>query len=148
MASLGNFNANDYEAGSFEPLPAGEYTAMVTESEIKATSAGTGSYLKCKITVLEGQYKNRTVFCNFNLENPSAEAVNIGKRQLADLCRAVDIIHPKDSVELHNKPFIAVLSVKPAEGKYNASNDVKGYKPIKAVAPVAATEEAVVPWKV
>ena len=42
-----NFNAlsipvNTDDARSFEPLPDGQYQAMITASELRATMAGTG----------------------------------------------------------------------------------------------------------
>jgi len=45
MASL-NFNANDIEPlGSFDPLPIGEYTVVISASEMKDTKTGKGQYL-------------------------------------------------------------------------------------------------------
>ena len=49
-----NFNANDVDPKkAFAPLPAGDYMALITESEMKTTNAGTGEYLKLKLEMKE-----------------------------------------------------------------------------------------------
>ncbi|RIK77249.1 MAG: hypothetical protein DCC68_17685, partial [Planctomycetota bacterium] len=54
MASL-NFNANEVEpASDFEPIPAGKYLAMITDSEMKPTKNGTGHYLQLTFQILDG----------------------------------------------------------------------------------------------
>ena len=76
MANLNGFNANEVEpAGSFEPIPAGKYPAAITESEMKPTKNGSGSYLQLTFTVTDGPYKNRVLWARLNLNNPNATAV-------------------------------------------------------------------------
>ena len=46
MADLNGFDANQVEpTGDFEPIPAGKYLAVITDSEMKPNKAGTGSLL-------------------------------------------------------------------------------------------------------
>ncbi len=60
MANLNNFNANQVEPTSnLEAIPAGKYLAVITESELKPTKSGSGSYLQLTFQVLEGEYKGR-----------------------------------------------------------------------------------------
>jgi hypothetical protein len=124
MASLNGFNADEFK-DEYTPLPAGRYTAMIVKSETQATKAGNGSYLKLEIDIVDGQYKGRKLFENLNLENPNQQAVNIAKATLANICRAVNILHPKDSSELHLKPISIMVSVEPERDGYPASNRVK-----------------------
>ena len=47
MPNLQGFDANQVEPTTeFDPLPAGKYPAVITESEFKPTKAGTGRYLQ------------------------------------------------------------------------------------------------------
>ena len=60
MADLRGFDANQVEpTAAFDPIPAGKYLAVITESEMKPTKAGTGHYLQLTFQILEGEYKNR-----------------------------------------------------------------------------------------
>ena len=118
--------AND----SFEPLPEGDYQVIVDHSEFRDTKAGTGKYLHLELTVVDGPGKGRKIFDNLNLENPNAATVEIAQRQLAGLVQACGKVKITDSSELHNKPVIANLKVRPASNGYDASNDVRFYKKI------------------
>ncbi|MCK9327694.1 MAG: DUF669 domain-containing protein [Bacteroidales bacterium] len=128
--ALINFDANDIEPVAFEPLPAGEYKAIIVASEMKRTKDGNGRYLMLSLQVIDGEYANRIVFDRLNLDNPNTQAVRIAQAGLASICRAVGVMTPRDSAELHDKPLIAVLSVQPATENFGASNRVKGYKPL------------------
>ena len=128
MASLGNFNADEYK-DEHTPIPAGKYTAVITSSEMKPSKSG-GEYLALTIELIEGQYKGRKVFGNLNLKNANPDAEKIAKIQLSNICRAVGITHPRDSSELHNKPLVVKLAVRPETDQFPASNDIKGYEPV------------------
>lgn len=132
--NLDGFNAADVEpTEAFSALPAGDYDVIIMGSEMKQTKAGTGKYLELKLQVLNGTYQNRLLFDRLNLVNPNDVAVQIAKGTLSSICRAVNILTPKDSSELHNKPLTAVVKVeKDLEG--NNQNVVKGYKPRAAQA--------------
>jgi len=128
MGNLDGFNAAEVEPNeAFTALPAGDYPVIIIASELKATKAGTGKYLELQLQVLEGTYQNRRLFDRLNLQNPSADAVRIAKGTLSAICRAVGVLEPKDSAELHTKPLMATVKVvKDREG--NNQNEVTGYK--------------------
>jgi hypothetical protein len=69
--------------GSYDPIPDGEYTLKALEAEEKATSAGTGSYIKVKFEVVGGSHNGHWVWQNFNIVNKSEKAQQIGRQQLA-----------------------------------------------------------------
>lgn len=133
MADLSGFNAAEVEPqGSFEPIPAGWYTAMVTDSEFKPTKNGTGEYLQLRIDIIEGDYENRVLFDRLNLNNPNQTAVEIAQRQLSAICRAVGVMTPQDSNDLHDKPLKVKVGIRPAGNGYEASNEVKAYEPVES----------------
>ena len=124
-----NFDASTIEpSSSFDPIPAGWYKAIISASEIKPTRDGYGEYLSLTLQVIEGQYANRLVFARLNLKNANDKAVDIARKDLAAICRAVGVMSPKASEELHDKPLMIKVKVRPASGEYDASNDVGGYK--------------------
>lgn len=127
--NLAGFDANDVEPqDSFDPLPAGWYPVMITDSEFKPTKSGNGKYLQLELTVMDGEYEGRKTWDRLNLDNPAQTAVEIAQRALSAICRAVGVMAPNDSSELHDRPLEVKLSVKPAGNGYDASNEVKGYR--------------------
>lgn len=128
MAAI-QFNATNISHSQvFTPLPAGDYPAIITESEVKPTKDGQGQYLQLKLQIQGGEFSGRTLFDRLNLWNNNQQAQEIAQRTLSAICHAVGILQVGDSQELHNRPLIATVKVKPAQGNYDASNEIKGYK--------------------
>ena len=147
MAVL-NFNATEVEPmGDYTPVPAGDYLAVISASEEKPTKDFTGSYVQMTFEVIEGDFKGRKIFNRLNLQNKNPQAVDIARRELSSICHASGVLSPRDSSELHNRPMIIKVVVKPAEGQYSASNEIKGYKSTtaKTAEPVQATVKK--PWE-
>ena len=151
MANLNGFDASQVEpTASFDPIPAGKYLAAITESEMKPTKNGSGNYLQMTFTVLDGEFKNRVLWARLNLSNPNATAVKIARSELSALCRAVGVLQPRDSVELHNIPLLITVKVKKRDDTGELANEVKGFEPKSAAAgapqqaPAAGTTP---PWR-
>ncbi len=153
MAHLNGFNATEVEpTSSFEPLPAGKYLAAITESEMKPTKNGSGSYLQLTFTILEGEYKNRVVWARLNLNNSNATAVKIARSELSAICRSVGVMTPRDSVELHNIPLVITVKCKKRTDVDEISNEIRGYEPKNAAPAAGQPQQAPVtsntpPWK-
>lgn len=120
----------------FDPLPAGDYAAIITESETRTTKDGSGQYLQIKIEVQGGEFAGRVLFDRLNLWNNNRQAQEIAQRSLSQICHAVGVMQVNDSQELHHKPLIATVKVRPARDNYEASNEIKGYKAAAGI-PVA-----------
>jgi hypothetical protein len=153
-----NFDASTIEpSSSYDPIPAGWYQAIISSSEMKPTRDGYGEYLSLTLQVIEGQYANRLVFARLNLKNANDKAVDIARKDLAAICRAVGIMSPQASEELHDKPLMIKVKVRAAQGEYEASNEINGYKgvdgadltptPQQQKAPAAPTTPAKKPWQ-
>ena len=129
MADLHGFNANEVDPSApFEPLPAGKYLACVTNSEMKPTKAGDGSYLELEFTVLEGECKDRKVWDRLCLNHSNQQTVKIARANLSALCRAVGVMQPRDSAELHNLPVVLTVKCKKRPDTDEITNEVKGYE--------------------
>ena len=148
MANLNGFNANNVEpATDFEPIPAGKYLSVITNSEMKPTKTGSGTYLELTFQVLEGQYKNRLLWSRLNLSNPNNLAVQIAQGELSAICRAVGVMQPKDSIELHNLPLVVTVKVKKREDTGDLMNEIKGYTKKEAATGLPQQEtSSTPPW--
>ena len=147
MADLSGFNFNAEEVEprtAYEPLPAGWYVAMITDSEMRQTRSG-GQMLQLRLDIVEGDYENRVIYDRLNLIHDNPDAVEIAQRTLSSICRAVGIMQPKDSEDLHDVPLRIKLAIRPASNGYEASNNVKAYEPVKSAAPGVAKPRQAAP---
>ena len=127
MANLNGFSAHSVEPmADFEPIPPGKYAAVITDSEMKTTKSGNGSYLELTFQVIEGEFKGRLLWARLNLDNPNALTVKIARSELSAICRAVGVFEPKDSCELHNLPLLVTVKQK-ADADGEVRNEIKGY---------------------
>ena len=133
MANLnGTYNPDAGEMGERpDPLPEGEYVAMITDSEWKDTKSGNGKYLCITFEVVDDEYKGRKVFINLNLDNPNETAVKIAQQELNSICRAVNVVNPSDSAQVHGIPLcigVKLEKSKNKEGKEFVNNVIKSYR--------------------
>lgn len=147
--SLLNFNAEEVApSAGFDVIPAGKYQAVITESEMKPTKSGTGHYLELTFEVIDGEFKGRKLWSRLNLENPNEQAVQIARADLSAICRAVNVLRPRDSAELHNLPL--TISVRCRKNPENAEtvNEIKGYEPRSGsfAPPQAPAKPVPAPW--
>lgn len=139
MSTL-NFNANEVEPSTgFDPIPAGKYQAVIVDSEMKPTRSGNGRYLQLEFEIIEGEYRNRRVWARLNLENTNQEAVRIARADLSAVCRAVNVLQPRDSVELHNLPLTITVRCRKNQND-EIVNEVRGYGPRANSGAAAGTE--------
>lgn len=127
-----NFDTNSVEKreNNYELLPAGWYTAQVTESEIVRLNSGNGSALKLTIEVLQDGYRGRKVWARLNVQHSNPKAEQIAQQQLRELCDSIGVVRMQDTVELHNKPFSVKLKIRKDDtGQYEDQNEVTGFKP-------------------
>jgi hypothetical protein len=117
---------------NYELLPAGWYTAQVTESEIVPLKSGQGQALKLTFEVLSDGYRNRKVWARLNVRHSgSAQAEQIAQQQLRELCDSIGIVRMQDTVELHNKPVQIKVKVRKSDDpQYEDSNDITGFKAV------------------
>ena len=155
MASFGEtFVAADLPMGkSFEPLPAGWYTAAITQATVKDTKAGTGRYISLKYDITGPSHQGRTIFGNLNISNPNPKAEEIGRQQLNSLMRAIGLAKVNDTDQLIGGQLKIKLAITTSD-QYGEGNDVKDFATIgggsmpaasKPAAP-AAGAKAAPPW--
>jgi hypothetical protein len=127
-----NFDTNSVEKreSNYELLPAGWYTAQVTESEIVKLNSGNGSALKLTIEVLQDGYRGRKVWARLNVQHSNPKAETIAQQQLRELCDSIGVVRMQDTTELHNKPMCVKVKIRKDDtGQYEDQNEVVGFKP-------------------
>lgn len=162
--ALFQFDATNVERrpNTFELLPAGWYTAQITESSIEPLRSGNGEALKLTFQILQDGYNGRKVWSRLNVKHTNAQTEKIAQQQLAELIDATGIgkIH-RDTSELHMRPVqIRVKIRKDETGQYEDSNDVAGFRALSGGSPTqmpgpvvaaaaasAAPRAAAPPWQ-
>ena len=138
MGNLKGFDASKYEPqSSFDPLPAGWYECYIANSERKPTKAGTGEYIQLELEIMGPTHAGRKVWDRLNIINNNDTAVQIALAMLSSICRAVGVMNPEDSAELHNKPLMVKLNISKDE-QYGDRNEVKEYAKKEGAVPPAA----------
>lgn len=128
LQQINGFNADQVDQGvltHFEPIPMGAYTCIVTKSSFDRNKNGTGLIARIQYAVIDGPYKDRVLFDNFNIRHQTPMAQKIGEAQFAELCTAVGKTQIQDTSELHNLPFIADVTIEKRKDTGEAQNTVK-----------------------
>lgn len=144
------FNTADVPDDEFQPIPAGVYTGVITESEMKATNDGTGAYIQLKIELENG----RVLFERLNIQNKNETAMKIAYQTLAKICEACGKSTISDTNELHNKRMklqIEIEKGKPymKDGEEKPGRDqnvIKKWMPYAQETPAAAATANKAPW--
>jgi hypothetical protein len=123
--------------GSFEPLPAGWYTATISQAEVKQTKAGNGEYIKLRYDITGPTHQGRVVFGNLKAEE-------IGRQQLGEIMRAIGLSKVQDTDQLIGGQIGIRLEIK-QDAQYGASNEVKGFKSLSGSAAPAVAIAATAP---
>lgn len=149
MADLTWFNPAEVPEDSFEPLPAGEYKVIITESTDTPTKKGDGKYFNLKLEVIDGPCKGRVLFDKLNYHNPNETARRMAQQSLKAICEATGVTRPRDTSQLHNIPIIAKVAISEGKGEYGPQNNVKGYKRVGTAAasqPAQSATAEQAPW--
>ena len=123
--------ANATQNREFTPLPNGEYIAQIISSERKTLQSGTDA-LTIAWQIIDGEYKNRQVFENLYLFDPSRpKQTAFNKQKLMFIVKACGLEVMNDTTELHNKPVKITIRTSEYNGK--TRNEVTKYLPIQRI---------------
>ena len=134
MSTDFNFGALDFSkiksASNFEPVPAGEYTVISDDAELKSTKDGTGAYVNMKLKIIGGDEEGRFIFTMFNVQNKNEKAVEIGLSQLKSFmkCAGIDEGKLKNAVALVGYKCKAI--VKHKTDSFGTKAVVSYFKPL------------------
>ncbi len=129
------------DQGRGDPFPLGWYVAVLLKLDVGPTSDGQGTKANGEFEIFDGPYKGRKVYHNFNMQNQSEKAQEIGHKQMSALCHAVEVMVPEVPEQLYGRPMKIRCKVTPADGQYEAKNEITAFKtvndPTAVSAPVA-----------
>ena len=145
------FDATQHEPQKpLDVMPNGWYPAVINDSALKPTKAGTGSMINMVYRINQGSFEGRKAYANYNVQNPNPEAVEIANAEISAISYAVGVPQWSDTQQIHGIPLMIKLEVEPKhDDPTKLVNVIKGYKPVEGMAqaaPVAApVQQAIVP---
>jgi uncharacterized protein DUF669 len=145
---LNGFDANQEQEwkGGGGMLPEGEYIAVIDRSDEKPNKKGTGMVLELEFQVIEGQHAGATVRNWLSLQNPEPKTVQIARAELAAICKAVGVLKPYSTRQLHDIPLVIRIKHRERKDKPGTvSTEITGYK--ARAATNGAKEGDKAPWE-
>jgi hypothetical protein len=124
-----DFNPSEYvdtKTSTFDPLPNGTYSAMISSSDYKATKAGTGHYIELVIDIIDGSHAGRKLWERLNFDNPNKQAEDIARSALNRLLVSCGKPDARDTETIHDIPFKIDVEV---DRKDPTRNRIAGYWP-------------------
>lgn len=125
------FDLTDVETDTgFGALPNGEYQVVAKAGELKTTKAGDGKYIKVEFEVIDGAFKGRKLWEQYNVANPNEVATNIGKANMKKFFLAAGAT-PAYMKTLTPESFagkVVTLVLGTKEDAYGTKNIIKEYK--------------------
>jgi hypothetical protein len=103
----------DFAPRTFEALPFGDYTAMITDTVLKDTKSGTGQYIALTMEIIDGSYSGRKIWDNLNVKNANPTAEKIAQASLTRYFQSCgqDLERGADTTALYNIPFKLTLGI-------------------------------------
>lgn len=114
---------------NYDPIPAGNYTARITQAELTQTKSG-GTMIKLRLDITGPAHQGRVLFSNINIRNANPEAERIGMQQLGDISRAIGLTQISDTDQMIGGNLQVKVAIRTSD-QYGTQNDVKGYKAIE-----------------
>lgn len=127
MAQL-NFDASQVDPQFRVTLiPAGTYVGQIVDSMVRAARSGNGKYLELRMVLADGDTMRRYTV-RLNLWHANPVACEIARAELSAICRAVGVLRPTDSAELHGRPMAVTIGVRRRKDRDEDENYVVDYR--------------------
>jgi hypothetical protein len=139
-----DFNPSEYvdtKTSTFDPLPNGTYSAMISNSDYKATKAGTGHYIELVIDIIDGPHAGRKLWERLNVDNPNKQAEDIARSALNRLLVSCGKPDARNTEAIHDIPFKVDVEI---DRKDSTRNRIAGYWPTsrQTLKPLVANQDA------
>ncbi len=125
------------------PVPDGSYNVAIEKAEVKETKSG-GKLIAVQFSVIDGPHSNRKIFNQYNFENASAQAVQIGLGQLKGMMKAFGHKNPnklESTDELVGLKGVVRVKVEEDPG-YGAQARIKSYAALATAGAVTGAAAA------
>lgn len=128
MSELGyEVNLDDVESNSYDPVPAGWYTANITDAKVKTTSKG-GTMIAMRFDIVGPSQQGRVVFTNINIINDNKDTEAMGKKILKSIVEVCGLPTRFSNTDIFVGLQLQIKVVIKEDKEYGPKNEVKGYQ--------------------
>jgi hypothetical protein len=96
---------------SFDLMPTGTYTAIVSGAEVKNTKAGDAA-INFEYTIIDGEFNNRKVWDYMTVGHSNPKWAALARGNLKALASACNLAEPQNTTDLYDIPFGLMLDQK------------------------------------
>lgn len=128
----------------FKPLPGGKYNVTIDYCDVRETKKRNGEMLHLEFLINEGSGQGRKLFDNLLFKHEKPVAVEMGKKKIAALARAIGLekFSLNDSRAFLQKSLSVNIEVKPGTDGYADSNEITKYMSYESAPPNVANSTA------
>jgi hypothetical protein len=114
------------------PIPAGRYTAQITDAIVKSFKSGKGQAVFLTWEIVDGEHQGRAIWQHCTLSHESEKAARFGRQKFKDVCSGCGIVDPvTDLSVLYSKPCEIWVGIEQDEaGEYPPKNKVGKVRPV------------------
>lgn len=139
----GGFKSSEHKSNLF---PEGRFRFLIQESNMvdaKKDNVVIGSDWEFKLICITEPFMNRQMTRRYaysrNAMTPNIkQQIDIAKSQIADICRAVNVMEPQDTSDLKDKKFEADVKIK---GDFNNLSKIKPCMDVATTTAATTTEK-------
>ena len=136
-----NFDLSNVKSNTGNVLPSGKYETYLVEASLKDTKTG-GKMIAAQFKIPSGEFANRVIFHNFNVENANQKATEIGLGQLKSLLECSGYATPDNLISVEDLVGLRV-GVKTRVGKdtgYGEKAEISYFYKLDGATPTQAEE--------
>jgi len=134
MKELNSPNATQATPSSADPIPVGQYEAVIIASELRPIDDASRQCAELTFQIVKGPYAGRCLTCHLDPDHPSPSAAKLYRTEIVAICNAANVSpirnynDPDSYVALYNRPLMidVVYDVEPDN---SAVNWIEGYSP-------------------
>lgn len=130
-----------------DPVPSGQYLTVIEKAELADTRSA-GKMIKVQFKIQEGPCENRIVFNQYNIQNASPQATQIGLGQLKQMMTKFG--HPNPNQLASTQELVGLrglIRVKVEEdGQYGPQARITSYATAPTSGPVTGAPSAKTPF--
>ena len=132
MKFLQNFDINHVadtgdDKRDFGPVPAGFYRVICERAEETVTKSTQTEAVKFAWRIADGEFAGQWLWDQMNVDHPKSSYAGREQNRFREMCKATNTLNPKTMDDFPGSECSVEVRLRPAQGQYGESNEIKSY---------------------